>query len=107
MVCPPSDPSVGADGESGFWYEVRDAGEGSLYRRVTKHPLEAAMEVPGDESGERSFSWQPREDAEGLFVALVPELVDAEAVVLSGSAPEEPGSPAEEFARFPLADEET
>jgi hypothetical protein len=106
IICPRSDPFVGDGGESGFWYEVRDSDERPLYRRVAKHPLEGAMEVPFDESGERSFSWQPQEDVERLFVALAPELNDGKTLVLSGSPPEEPGSPAGELARFPVADQE-
>jgi hypothetical protein len=105
MISPPSDAFVRDDGESGFWYELRDADERPLYRQIMMDPLQPAMEVLLDDSGERAFSWQPRARPEGIFVTLMPQLEEAHSVVLYRSPTEEPGAPAVELARFLVAEE--
>ena len=44
MVLPPSDPVQGVEGHRGFWYELRDAQDRALYRRVMHNPMQEDVE---------------------------------------------------------------
>lgn len=85
MTTPPSDPLDGSREPTGFWVEVRDAGERVQYRRAMTSPVEDEVEVPGDPA-EGTFTRvgvEPR----GTFALLVPETDDADHVALLRAAP--------------------
>jgi len=112
VVTPPSDEIEGAERRQGFWAELQ-AGDGRpLYRRVMRDPARGDTEVfaPGG-----SPSRAPVPEVRGTFSVVVPDVPDAEAVVLHSSsagvgddvAPQRRatlahGRPAREWARFPL-----
>lgn len=103
MVSPPSDPIRPQKGETGFWYEVRDGEDRTLYRRVIQNPIKFAVEVRSDDP-ERPLAWQEVSEPRGEFILLVPDLDRAHMLVLF-SSPLEPGvapRPAKEIARFDL-----
>ena len=109
MKAPPSDPVEGLEGRAGFWVDLKDADDRTLYRRVMHDPIRRDVEV---------FSPDPRQTMErapvaeprGVFSLVLPEMEAAQAVSLLGTPPRpadgvlaEPGpQPAREIARFDL-----
>ena len=103
MLVPPSDPIEPGTGESGFWLELRGAGEKPLFRQVMTHPIENDREVfPEDPRGE--IVREPVREPRGAFSIVIPELTDARTVSFVGSPSE--GSRrrerAREIARFAM-----
>ena len=101
MATPPSDPLQGYEGQSGFWFEVRDAKEKLLYRRVMSNPIPFDVEAHDPETGSRRYEVaKPR----GVFAVLVPDLKEADSLSLmsSPSEPKKRAGPAKPLARFPL-----
>ena len=103
MVPPPSDSLRAEEEQTGFWYEVHDAGGSTLYRRVTQNPIKFAVEVRSDDP-DRPLNWQQVDEPRGTFVLLIPDLDSALEVVLFGDPlePDAPSGPAKEIARFDL-----
>jgi hypothetical protein len=103
MVVPPSDTIPSAAGQKGFWYELRDAQDRPLYRRVMHQPMREDVEVFSDDP-KQTVARQPAPDRKGVFVVLVPDVAEGHTVTLSSS----PRSvrlahePAKEIARFAL-----
>jgi hypothetical protein len=104
MIPPPSDQLEPQEGQSGFWYEVRDAANRTLYRRITHNPIKVATEVRSDDPA-RPLAWQQMSDPQGEFFLLIPELEKGQTLVLFSSPliPREAADPAMEIARFDLA----
>jgi hypothetical protein len=103
MVPPPSDPIHAAEGQTGFWYELKDAAGRTLYRRVTQNPIKFATEVRSDDP-RRPLAWESVSEPKGSFVLLMPDLDQARMVVLMSSPLERTAmvGPAGEIARFDL-----
>jgi hypothetical protein len=105
MISPPSDPVVGEEGQTGFWYELRDSQDRILYRRAINNPIEFEVEVrTGDP--ERPLARERVTDPQGIFVLLMPDLAEARTLVIF-SSPLEPEAaiaiaPARELTRFDL-----
>lgn len=87
--------------QSGFWIELHDRGGQALYRLVISNPIRFHMEVPDGEGG---FTNLPRPQPSGVFFVVVPNLLEAETIVVFSSplGPEAKPSPAEPIAHFPL-----
>jgi hypothetical protein len=104
MVLPPSDPVEGTQGHKGFWYELRDAQDRPLYRKVMQHPMREDVEVFSDDPDQHSIVRQTVPNRKGVFVALVPDTENGHAVTLSSSPRRLPFAlqPATEIARFAL-----
>ena len=104
MVSPQSDAAASRQGQPGFWYEVRDEKDRTLYRRVVQNPLRFAAEIRSDDP-EWPLSWQEVRHPRGDFVLLMPDLDAAHALVLFSSPMERgaPPGPAEEIARIDLS----
>jgi hypothetical protein len=98
---PPSDALRGYEGQSGFWYELRDAKRKILYRRVASNPIQFDVEVHDPETGPRRY---PVRKARGLFTVLVPDLPEADSLVLVSSPldPRKRMASAKLLARIPL-----
>jgi hypothetical protein len=103
MVVPPSDPVEGNEAHHGFWYELRDNQDRPLYRKVMHNPMSGDVEVFSDKAP-HSVERHPMPNRKGVFVALVPDIENGQAVTLSSSehAPERGHLPAAEIARFAL-----
>jgi hypothetical protein len=89
--------------QSGFWYELRDANERTLYHRVMASPIRFDAEVFSTEE-KGSIRRQEVLKPQGAFVLLVPDTPEAESIVLFGSssAPRTTTLSANELARFKL-----
>jgi hypothetical protein len=82
----PSHDWEGADGESGFWVEVRSAANTVLYRRVMDDPL-YRFEAPVNDNGQlRSASMPGRS---GTFTFVVPIVSGAHTLMIWASRPRE------------------
>ena len=82
----PSYAWEGADGESGFWVELRDTSQKVLYRRVMDDPT-FRYEAPVDDNGAlRTLEIRGRK---GIFSVVVPFLPQARTLVVWASRPEE------------------
>lgn len=103
MTAPASDALEDAGRRSGFWVEVRDAGERTLFRRVAEHPGGAGAEFPTDDP-ERPLARQEAAGAAGVLVVVVPDVEEGDRLVLVGGpsgAQVERGA-VREIASFPL-----
>lgn len=99
MTVPLSHPTTGYSGHTGFWFELRDANENTIYRRIVPDPLGGYHEVP---SPQGTFTHTPITVSPQVFELVVPELPAAASLVMFGT-PAEPPSPigtrAQEAAR--------
>ncbi len=114
MMLPHSDPVEGTDSQKGFWFDLRDAQDRPLYRKVMHNPLRDDVEVFSDKPHEHSVARHTVAKRTGVFVVLVPDTDSGHTVTLSSS----PGAstaaagglagmalanqPAQVIARFPL-----
>jgi hypothetical protein len=88
-------------GQSGFWIELHGRQGRALYRLVMSNPIAFRAEV-ADEGG--GFTSVTIDNPRGQFFVLVPNLPEAESVVIFSSplGPDARPGPAEPVARFPL-----
>ncbi|HEY0080284.1 MAG TPA: hypothetical protein VGB73_16865 [Pyrinomonadaceae bacterium] len=87
MIPPPSDSLAGREGETGFWYELRDSQGRALYRRLMQNPIQYSTEVLSNDPMrpvERRDVQEPR----GVFVLISPDIEEAQTLALF-SAPSE------------------
>jgi len=103
MTAPASDALDEVGRRSGFWYEVRDADQRTLYRRIAEHPDRAGAEFPTDDP-ERPLARQDAEGATGVLVLVVPDVAKGERLVLVGgpSGRQVERGAVREIASFPL-----
>jgi hypothetical protein len=96
-----AEPDRRPRGQSGFWVELHGRRGGALYRLVMSNPIAFRAEVPGEGGG---FTNVTIENPRGQFFVLVPNLAEAESVVIFSSplGPDARPGPAEPVARFPL-----
>ena len=87
MVLPPSDPVEGTAAQWGFWYELRDAQDRPLYRKVMHHPMREDVEVFSNDPQQPSTARHALANRKGLFVVLVPDSESGRTVTLSSSPP--------------------
>lgn len=86
---------------SGFWVELQTSDGKPLYRQEMNNPVRFHAEVT---DGKRGFTNQPIAEPRGVFFVIVPEVPEAEQVVVFSSplGPEARPAAAEPVARFPL-----
>lgn len=109
MTVPPSDPLKNYQKQKGFWAELKNESDKTLYRRVMHNPTRNDAEVFSDDP-EKGISREPAPKRKGVFVVVVPD--KGEEVALSRSTPEKKGpmrgirslasKPAKEILRFKL-----
>jgi len=91
------EPGEGAVARTGFWVDVKDAEDRTLYRRVMHEPIRRDVEVFSPEP-RQTVQRAPLETAEprGVFTVVLPEIEAAQAVSLIGPRPQpaEPTGPA-------------
>jgi hypothetical protein len=100
MMVPPSDPLEGYQGQTGFWFEVRDTRGRPLYRRIVHNPIAHHVEVHGadDQGIHREVIDQPQ----GVFTIVAPDLPDGTTLVLVSSPFTKAYGPATDLASFPF-----
>jgi hypothetical protein len=104
MASPPTDP-IQHGPEAGFWYELRDAKNATLYRQVVDNPMRHEVEVYTEGA---PINRLPKENHAGSFTLLAPSLEGVTTIALF-SSPLDPatfGAAAIEIARFSLVDRE-
>jgi len=111
MMVPPSDPLKGYRKHKGFWAELKNERDKTLYRHVMHNPTRNDAEVFPETPGQ-SISREPAPKRKGVFVVVVPDIEKGEEVTLSRSSPEAEGpasgllslasKPATEIMRFKL-----
>lgn len=111
MMVPPSDPVTGFNKQKGFWAELKNERDKTLYRHVMHNPTRNDAEVFPETPGQ-TISREPAPKRKGVFVVVVPDADKGEEVTLSRSSPEEEGpesglralasTPATEIMRFKL-----
>ncbi len=111
MMVPPSDPVTGFNKQKGFWAELKNDRDKTLYRHVMHNPTRNDAEVFPETPGQ-SISREPAPKRKGVFVVVVPDTDKGEEVTLSRSSPDEEGpesglralasTPATEIMRFKL-----
>jgi hypothetical protein len=84
MTVPPSDPLKGYEEHKGFWAEVKNAQDKTLFRRVLHNPTRNDAEVFSDDP-EQSISREPAPKRKGVFVVVVPDTNKGHEVTLSRS----------------------
>lgn len=102
MIPPPSTGRA-VEGQSGFWYELRDGEDRPVYQRITQNPIRFDSEIfTGDP--DESIRRQEIPSPKGTFVLLVPDVPEAESIVLFGAPlpPRITTWSAKEVIRFPL-----
>jgi hypothetical protein len=103
MATPESDP-IEHDPEAGFWYELRDADNTTLYRQVLQNPVRYDAEIYLE--AEETIVRQVFDDYADTFDLLVPALATATQIALFSSPlnPETLGEAASELATFSLTE---
>jgi hypothetical protein len=106
MITPPASLTPIHEGQSGFWYELRDQTGRVLYQRPLHNPIRVEAEVFPENQTEPIRHVALR-DPRGTFDLLVPDIAEGDSVVLFSSPlkPEDSAAPARELARFRLKDE--
>jgi hypothetical protein len=118
MKAPPSDPVKGYARHKGFWAELKNEEDRTLYRQVMHNPTRNDAEVFSDDP-EEGISREPAPKRKGVFVVVVPDSDQGQEVILCrspGPAAGKKGAlkgpessirslaagPAEEIGRFKL-----
>src|SRR5512134_312368 len=98
MLIAPSDP-IQIFGESGFWVELRDQGDRTLYRRVLADVLEDTVEVFSEDPNETVVR-HPRPPGQTEFVVIVPDTGEGSSAIFFGTpySRGQPLGPAREVA---------
>ena len=102
MPSAPTDP-IQHGPEAGFWYELRNAKNATLYRQVVHNPMRHEAEVYPEGA---PIDRQTMENHADSFTLLVPSLEGVTTIALFGSPLDSAtfGTAAEEIARFSLAE---
>jgi hypothetical protein len=90
MKVPPSDPVTGLEERAGFWVDLKDEQDQTLYRRVMHDPIRRDVEV-FSQGTQRNIHRAPVAEPKGVFTVVLPEIEAAQAVALIGSPPRPPG----------------
>ncbi|HVQ38794.1 MAG TPA: hypothetical protein VMS31_14750 [Pyrinomonadaceae bacterium] len=117
MSVPPSDPVKGYGRQKGFWAELKNEDNRTLYRRIMHNPTRNDAEVFSDDP-EEGISRAPAPKRKGVFVVVVPNTAQGQEVTLCRSSGPPAGGraltgpestvrslaagPAQEIARFKL-----
>ncbi len=106
MITPPASPYPIREGQTGFWYELRERGGKVLYQRAVHNPIHFDVEIFSDDP-QQPMSRQKVDNPSGIFVLFVPDIPEGYNVVLFSSplTQEEATKPAQELARFTVAQE--
>jgi hypothetical protein len=105
MTLPPSDLVSDQEGQQGFWAELKDEKDQTLFRRVMHNPMSGDIEVFSNDP-KQTISRHTIPSPKGVFVVVVPDTAETHAVTLSSSTRSGPSAlatqPSREIARFEL-----
>ena len=103
MVAPPGETAPIPRRAAGFWVELRDGRGRRVYQRVVHQPIRFEVEVFPERRGDPIVR-RPVDHPRGTFSLLVPDLPDAQTVVLFSSPlePEKSGEAASELLSVQL-----
>lgn len=85
MQAPPSDPVESFAQRAGFWVDLKDDQDQTLYRRVMHDPIRQDVEVFSPPGTGRTVHRTPVAEPKGVFSVVLPEIEAAQAVSLIGS----------------------
>ena len=83
MIAPPPVAAAPEKGQSGYWFEVRDAAGKLLFHRAVHNPVRVDVEVFANDR-KQSITRVPIAEPHGEFEVLVPDLPAAASFVLHG-----------------------
>jgi len=89
-IPPASDRLLSKEDEIGYWFEVKNAKNITLFRRVIQNPIRQFAEIRSDNAN-RPFTWERVSTPTGVFVIQFPEIEKATEVVLFGAFPKDNG----------------
>lgn len=99
VMLPPGDPAA-EPGDRGFWLELRDSSDRSIFRRALHDPLPQDSEVFSPDP-RQTVSRTPTTHAQSVISVLVPDLPGTETVAVFSSQhvgqPIDPKVPAASF----------
>jgi hypothetical protein len=103
MIIPPSKDLNYDKNQSGFWYDLHDKDGKILYHDYVFNPIQTSVEILSD-SNDGSFKRIPIEHPKGVFTLLIPQIDEAQELILYSSPiePKREFKKAEEIARFDL-----
>ncbi|MDQ6907015.1 MAG: hypothetical protein M3176_09315 [Chloroflexota bacterium] len=106
MVTPAPNPTPISEGQTGFWYELRDHAGRILYQRALHNPIRFDVEVFSNDPKE-PIHRRPVDNPRGTFELLVPDTLEGDTVVIFSSPhdPERAAEPAVELSRVSLRQE--
>src|SRR5262245_17144800 len=84
MITPPSVTAAPEKGQSGYWFEVRDAKGALLYHRAVHDPIRTDVEVFSDDA-KQTITRVPVARPRGQFTLLVPDLPNAHSFHFQGT----------------------
>jgi len=102
MITPPSEPLGEGEAHAGFWYELKNERDQTLYRRLMHNPVEQSHEVFSPEKG-RSIQRTAAQRRSGVFSVVVPEVAEGRFVTLAHAPLPAPGTPRTAAAPTPPA----
>jgi hypothetical protein len=102
MIVPATIPEPTEAATTGYSFALVDANGRVIYRRPLHNPIRIDTEAYGPGRGQ-PIERVPLAAGEGQFTVLVPDLVDAQALRLSGPVdPRRPDEPARELLRLDI-----
>jgi hypothetical protein len=101
MSVPPSDRTSGYQGQSGFWFEVRDGAGHVLYRRVVHTPIRTHVEAPANDPS-RPLSQVKATQLKGSFELVAPLLDQARTLAIFASPADDPAAGATQILQVNL-----
>jgi len=88
-------------GQSGAWFEVRDAAGAFLYYQPLHDPMPTSVEVFADKAGQPALGRLPRKQPNGEFQVLIPDLPAAHTFALHASDVGKAATPAPAAGKGP------
>lgn len=100
MIAPGTLTTPPEPGQTGYWFEVRDAAGSVIYRRALHKPIRTDVEAFSPDT-RPSIARVPVAPSEGRFTLLIPDAADGQTFALHGPIdPARPDEPARELLRL-------
>lgn len=103
MIAPPAERTILGERQVGSWIEIRDAEKRVLYQQALHRPIRFDVEV-AEASETRKMQWHPLPHRKGTFEVVVPDIAEAESIILYSSPPDAIHDSARVYVRLAKAD---